>query len=171
MGLAESRPEKLIKEVPWTSKSWLPSKKPLLSEMRDVELAKRLLEEEELSLVITKQGHIIYSSKEKGVRPLFQAILSLTDSLGNAAVADRVVGSPVAMLCLYAGISSVYALLASERALTMLRKQGVNITATDVVPSILNSDRTDLCPFEKLAQSCTQPSELVSALERLFESS
>jgi len=136
--------------------------------MRDVELARRLLEEAELSLVITKQGRIIYSSQEKGVRPLFQAILSMGDSLDNAAVADRVVGSPVAMLCLYAGISSVYAMVASEGALTMLHKQGVAVTATEVIPDILNSDRTDLCPFEKLAQSVTSPAQLFSALESLF---
>jgi len=136
--------------------------------MRDVELARRLLEEEELSLVITKQGRIIYSSKEKGVRPLFQAILGMEDSLDNAAVADRVVGSPVAMLCLYAGISSVYAVVASKGALTMLHKQGVPVTATEVIPDILNSDRTGLCPFEKLAQSVTSPSQLFSALESLF---
>ena len=136
--------------------------------MRDVELARCLLEEEELSLVITKQGRIIYSSQEKGVRPLFQAILSMGNSLDNAAVADRVVGSPVAMLCLYAGISSVYAVVASEGALTMLRKEGVDINAKEVIPDILNSDRTGLCPFEKLAQSVSSPSQLLSALKSLF---
>ena len=139
--------------------------------MRDIELARRLLTQEGLSLVITKEGRIIHSSKEKGVRPLFQAILSLAGSLDKAAVADRVVGSPVAMLCLYAGISSVYALLASEQALTLLRNEGVDVVAKEAIPNILNSDRTDLCPFEKLAQSYRQPSELFSALERLFESS
>lgn len=136
--------------------------------MRDIELARRLLGKEELTLVITKQGRIIYSSKEKGVRPLFQAILGVGDSLDTAAVADRVVGSPVAMLCLYAGISSVYAMVASEGALTLLQKEGVDVTATEVIPDILNSDRTDLCPFEKLAQSVTSPSQLFSALESLF---
>lgn len=136
--------------------------------MRDIELARRLLTQEELSLVVTKQGQILYSSKEKGVRPLFQAILHLAGSLDKAAVADRVVGSPVAMLCLYAGISSVYALLASEQALSMLRNEGVDVTATEVTPSILNSDRTGLCPFEQLAQSVTSATQLFSTLKSLF---
>lgn len=136
--------------------------------MRDIELARHLLTQEELSLVITKQGQILYSSKEKGVRPLFQAILKLADSLDKAALADRVVGSPVAMLCLYAGISSVYALLASEQALSTLQDKGVDVTAMEVIPSILNSDRTDLCPFEKLAQSVTSPTQLFSTLKSLF---
>jgi len=136
--------------------------------MRDVELARRLLEEAELSLVITRQGRIIYSSQEKGVRPLFDAILSMGESLDNAAVADRVVGSPVAMLCLYAGISSVYAMVASQGALTMLEKEGVDVTAREVIPDILNPDRTDLCPFETLARSVTSPSQLFSALESSF---
>ena len=136
--------------------------------MRDVELARCLLEEEELSLVITKQGRIIYRSTEQGVRPLFQAILDMGDSLDNAAVADRVVGSLVARLSIYAGISSVYAMVASEAALTMLHKQGIDVTAKEVIPAILNSDHTDLCPFEKLARSATSPSQLFSTLKSLF---
>jgi hypothetical protein len=138
--------------------------------MRDIELARRLLTREELSLVITKQGQIIYSSKEKGVRPLFQAVLNIKDSLNNAALADRVVGSPVSKLFLYAGISSVYALLATERALALLRNEGVAVTAKEATVNILNSDHTDLCPFEKLAQGYRQPSQLFLALQRLFES-
>lgn len=138
--------------------------------MTDIELARRSLTRQGFSLVIARQGQIIYSSKEKGVRPLFEAVLTIKDSLSNAALADRVVGSSVAMLCLHAGISSVYALVATERALALLRNEGVDAEAREAVPNILNSDRTDLCPFEKLAQSVSSPTQLFSALERLFES-
>jgi len=58
--------------------------------------------------------------------------------------------------------------VASEGALTMLHKQGIDVTTTEVIPAILNSGHTDLCPFEKLARSATSPSQLFSTLKSLF---
>ena len=139
-----------------------------LSEMEDVEVASRLLEKEKLNLVIVKEGQVLYSSNEKGLRPFFEAILGIEDALHNAAVADRILGLAVAMLCLHARIASVYAGIVSTGALAMLKGQGVTITSKNVVPHIFNYEGTDLCPFEKLAQKCGQPSELLSALQSLF---
>jgi hypothetical protein len=51
---------------------------------------------------------------------LFPGCLQYGKMLYNAAVADRIVGLAVAMLCLYARITSVYADTASQGALDML---------------------------------------------------
>ncbi len=136
--------------------------------MEDVELARCLLENDKPNLVVVKEGQILYSSNEKGLRPFFQAVLDGEGALCNAAVADRIVGSAVAMLCLHAGIASVYAGIVSMEALAMLKGHGVTITGENVVPYIFNYDGTDLCRFEKLAQECRQPSDLFSALQSLF---
>ena len=136
--------------------------------MEDIELARSLLEEEQWNLVIVKEGRVLFSSKERGVAPFFQAVQSMGQSLHNAAVADRIVGSAVAMLCLHAGITSVYAGIASQGALDMLKGQGVTIGSKSIVPYIYNYDGTDLCPFEKLARDAGEPSRLFTALQSLF---
>ena len=136
--------------------------------MEDIELARSLLEEEKWNLVIVKEGQVLLSSKERGVAPFFQAVQSLEKSLHNAAIADRIVGSAVAMLCLHARIDSVYAGIASQGALDMLKGQGVAVSSKSTVPYIANYDGTDLCPFEKLAGSCQGPSQLLVALQSLF---
>jgi hypothetical protein len=136
--------------------------------MEDIELARSLLEEEKWNLVIVKEGQVLLSSKERGVAPFFQAVQSLGKSLHNAAIADRIVGSAVAMLCLHARIDSVYAGIASQGALDMLKGQGVAVSSKSTVPYISNYDGTDLCPFEKLARSCQGPSQLLAALQSLF---
>ena len=136
--------------------------------MEDIELARSLLGEEKWNLVIVKGGQILFSSRERGVAPFFQAVQSMGKSLHNAAVADRIVGSAVAMLCLHARITSVYAGIASQGALDMLKEQGVTISSKSTVPYISNYDGTDLCPFEKLARSCQGPSQLFAALQSLF---
>ena len=136
--------------------------------MEDIELARSLLEEEKWNLVIVKGGQVLFSSKERGVMPFFQAVQSMEESLHNAAMADRIVGSAIAMLCLYARISSVYAGIASQGALDMLKGQGVTVSSKNAAPYISNYDGTDLCPFEKLAGSCQGPSQLFAALQSLF---
>ena len=136
--------------------------------MEDIELASSLLEEEKWNLVIVKGGKVLFSSKERGVLPFFQAIQSMGRSLHNAVVADRIVGLAVAMLCLHARITSVYAGIASQGALDMLKGEGVAVSSKSIVPYISNYDGTDLCPFEKLAGSCQKPSQLFTALKSLF---
>ncbi len=138
------------------------------SDMEDIELAHSLLEEEQWNLVIVKAGQVLYSSKERGVAPLFQAVQSTGESLHNAALADRIVGSAVAMLCLYARITSVYAGIASQEALDMLKGQGVTISSESIVPYISNYDGTDLCPFEKMARNAKDPGQLFSNLKSVF---
>jgi hypothetical protein len=138
------------------------------SDMEDIGLARSLLENERWNLVIVKEGRVLFSSKKRGVAPLFQAIQSLGKGLHNAAMADRIVGSAVAMLCLYARIASVYAGIASQGALDMLKRRGVTISSKNIVPYICNYDGTDLCPFEKLAGNAENPAQLFSNLKSMF---
>ena len=139
------------------------------SDMEDIELARSLLEEEQWNLVIVKAGRVLLSSKERGVAPLFQAVQSIGEGLHNAALADRIIGSAVAMLCLHARITSVYAGIASQEALDMLKRQGVTISSKSIVPYISNYDGTDLCPFEKMAMNSKEPAQLFSDLKSVFE--
>ena len=136
--------------------------------MEDVDLAHSLLKEEKWNLVIVKKGRVLYSSRERGIAPLFRAVQSIGASLHKAALADRIMGSAVAMLCLNARITSVYAGVASQGALDMLKGQRVTVSSEEAVPYISNYDGTDLCPFEKLAKSYQGPSQLFAALKVLF---
>jgi len=50
----------------------------------------------------------------------------------------------------------------------MLKKNGVAVISKTTVPHISNYDGTDLCPFEKLAEGCRKPSQLLAALQSLL---
>ncbi len=136
--------------------------------MDDIDLARSLLETDRWNLVIVKNGQVVFRSRERGIAPFFHAVQSTGKGLHNAAMADRIVGLAVAMLCVHAHIASVYADVASNAALDMLQKNGVVVDARDTVSHISNADGTDLCPFEKLAGSCRKPSQLMTALQSLF---
>ena len=117
---------------------------------------------------MVKEGQVLFSSRESGVAPFFQAVQSMGESLHSAVVADHIVGSAVAMLCLHARINSVYADIASQGALDMLKEEGVTVSSRSIVPYISNYDGTDLCPFEKMAMDSGDPAQLFANLKSML---
>ena len=136
--------------------------------MEDIDVARSLLKEDKWNLVIVKKGQVLFSSRERGIAPFFEAVQSIGQGLHNAAMADRIVGLAVAMLCLHVRITSVYADVVSQAAVDMLKRKGVVVDSKDTVAHNSNYDGTDLCPFEKLAGGCKKPSQLMAALQSLF---
>lgn len=133
----------------------------------DVELAKLKLKKEDLSLVIVKNGEVIFETKKAGISGLLQAIEKLDKKLSASSVADKVVGVAAAMLCVYAGVVSVFALTVSEGGTRVLEDNNVTFTFEKKVSSILNRTKSDVCPFEKRAMTSGSPDEAYVNLRSL----
>ena len=118
---------------------------------QDVELAKLKLIEEDLSLVIVKKGKVIFETKRQGINGFLQAIEKLDKNLVATSAADKIVGVAAAMLCVYAGVTSVFALTISEQGIKVFEANNIAYRFEKKVPNILNRDKKDACPFEKLA--------------------
>ena len=107
--------------------------------------------DENTTLALVK-GDVIIRRKGKGVSSAVELINNSVDLNGFIAV-DTVVGKALSILFLKLGIKEVYALLISENAYTYLMRHGVKVTYKTITPSILNRDKSDLCPMEKLSLS------------------
>lgn len=136
----------------------------------DLELAKDMLHSG-LGLVAIKGGRVITSSRERGVRPLVEAVLRFSDGddLRDAAIADRVVGRASAMLCIFCGAAAVYTPLVSEGAASELKGADVLLVADTTTRYILNREGNDMCPFEKMTEGLRMPAQVVAALRAFFE--
>ncbi|WP_427340567.1 DUF1893 domain-containing protein [Caloranaerobacter sp. DY30410] len=119
--------------------------------MRDIELAKNYLHEQNLSLVIVKDNKVILKEREKGIKPLLKAVLEKKELIKGGALADKVIGKAAAMLSVSANINSVYTKLISYDAIDILKKWNVELEYEKKVPYILNRDKTGLCPIERLS--------------------
>jgi len=120
---------------------------------QDLELAKLKLLEEDLSLVIVKKGKVLFETQKQGITGFLEAIERLDKNLVAASAADKIVGVAAAMLCVYAGVASVFALTISEEGIRVLRDNNIAYRFEKTVPNILNRDKKDVCPFEKLAMT------------------
>jgi hypothetical protein len=137
---------------------------------RDLEVAKSRLKDRDLTLVIVKDGQVIFETESQGVGGFLQAIEKLGKRLVASSVADKIVGAAAAMLCVYSKVSSVFAATISEEGIKVLENNQIIYQFENEVPNILNHDKTDVCPFEKLVIGFREPKEAYTKLKSFAES-
>jgi hypothetical protein len=130
----------------------------------DLNLAKKTLFEEKLSLVVAKNGKLLFRSKSHGVSDLLAMIEDLGQLSEGASLADSIVGRAAALLCAYSKIVAVYGANMSEGAMSVLKANGIKCEHGTIVPRILNREKNDICPFDKAVTGIEDPR---IALDRL----
>jgi len=133
--------------------------------MQDLKIAKLRLKEGDLTLVIAKEGKVIFETKSQGVSGFLQAIEKFGKGLASSSVADKIVGAAAAMLCAYSKAASVFAVTISEEGMKVLEDNNILYEFESSVSNILNYDKTDICPFEKLAAGSRNPKEAYDKLK------
>ena len=135
--------------------------------MLDLEIAKDRLSEDGLTLSIVKNGEVVFETVSHGVSGFLEAVEKFGDELEGASVADRIVGRAVALLCVYAKVGAVYAMVLSRNAKELLEENMVHYEWKRLVENILNVNKTELCPFERLAMEISSPRDAYERLKAL----
>jgi thioredoxin 1 len=135
--------------------------------MEDLDVAKKRLQENSLTLTIVNSGKIIFETASRGISGFLEAIEKFEDNLQEASVADRVIGKAIALLCVYAKVKAVYAIVLSEKAKAVFEQNMIYHEWNELVESILDWDNRELCPFEKLAAKISNPSDAYKMLKAL----
>jgi len=135
--------------------------------MDDFELAENELKSRKVNLVIVKNGVVLYQSTASGMKGLLQAIEEYDGDLAGTAVADKIAGRAAAMLCVYSKVKSVFAITMSEGAVRLLTKNRVAHKFERYVHRLMNSQGTDICPFERAIRDIDDPKEAFKTLKSL----
>jgi hypothetical protein len=138
--------------------------------MSDLDIAKSKLYEEELTLTIVKNGEVLFETHSHRISGFLCAIEKLGNMLEGAAVADRVAGKAIALLCVYANISDVYAGVLSEKAKAVFEENGIRHEWKELVANILDLNKSQTCPFEKAAAEISDPKDAYKVFKALQES-
>ncbi len=133
----------------------------------DLNIAKERLKQKNLALVIAKKGKVIFETSSHGIGGLLRAIEELDKEMKGSSVADKNVGKAAALLCIHAGVFAVFAVTASEKGIQALKDNKVLCQLENRVPHILNSKRSDICPFEKMVINISNPKEAYEKLRSL----
>jgi hypothetical protein len=138
--------------------------------MSDLDTAKSRLYGVDLTLVVVKNGEVLFETGSHRISGFLGAIEQLGARLEGAAVADRVAGKAVALLCVYAGIREVYAEVLSRKAKAVFEENGIPCEWKELVDTILDLNRSGVCPFEKAAADISDPEKAYAAFKALQQS-
>ena len=139
-----------------------------LIKIKDIELARKFLEEEELCIAVVKNGKLLYKSKEKGIKPMYILATEMKEICSGGSIADRVIGKGAAMLCKYIGTKEIYAQLISNSAIEVLKEGNIIYSYDKICPYIRNRDKTDLCPIEKIATNVKDEDILLGRIQEFL---
>lgn len=134
--------------------------------MQDLDIAKNLLKKNNDTLVIVKDKEILFETDSSGIRGLLVAIEKVGKKLKASAVADKLVGEAAAQLCAYSNVLEVFAVTLSQCGKDVLKRNNIRYEYENLVPHILNLDKTDLCPFEKIVMGSKSPEDAFRRLKK-----
>lgn len=138
--------------------------------MTDIEIAKELLKKEKYTLVVVKDGDLLFTSKEKGIKPMYRLITDMKERVRGASIADKVIGRGAALLSSYVNIKEVFGEVMSKEAIEVLEENNINYSFSIICDYIKNRDKTGLCPIENLSLGKTDVKVFIGELESFFKS-
>lgn len=127
-----------------------------------MEKARMILEEKGYTCVLRKDERL-YTTTERGVKPLVRWLTEGTDLRGFSA-ADKVVGKATAYLYVLLGVKEVYAHIMSVSAEEVLTRHGITAAPGKLVENIINRQGTGICPFEAAVLDIHTPEEALAAI-------
>lgn len=134
---------------------------------KDLKKAISLLSNEDFTCVFIK-GDEVFSSTERGVKPLLSFLESQTDFSGFS-VADKVVGKGAGFLYILLKVKNLYAKVISRHALNVLNENGVTVFYGELADSIQNRSKTGLCPIENAVLSTYSPTLALEQIKRTLK--
>lgn len=125
----------------------------------------RELEESGSSLMIYRGGTLIFSSESDGIRPHLEALEEIgRDVLKGTVMVDKIVGRAAALLILYADASESYAKVITTGARDLFKEHDLVYDYEVETEHIKTRDGVIYCPFERMVQGISDPTEAYYAI-------
>lgn len=133
----------------------------------NLDKAVELLQKGEYTCVICKDDSI-FTSFERGIKPLVEWYESSTDLTG-ASAADKVVGKAAAMMYVLMGVKSVYSYVMSKTAIETFDIYGVEWSCDMTADHIRNRTNTGSCPMEQAVLLCADPATSYGSIKEKLQ--
>jgi hypothetical protein len=130
----------------------------------------QVLEETGNSLMIYKEGKLIFESNLGGIRPHLKAIDEQGKELEGTLMVDKILGRAAAFLVIYSKAAEAITSVVSSPGKAVLEKYGVKFSYREEVPHIKMKNGVIYCPFESMVQGIEDPVEAYHAIVEKMES-
>ena len=129
-----------------------------------LEKAKSILLSSASTIAVISNGEV-FTSQERGVKPLLFLLKEKKEFLKGASVADKVIGKAAALLMALGEIKEVHTLIISEPAIKVFEKYNIACFYDKKVDRIVNRTGDGLCPMETLCLDVDNPAEAFTKIK------
>lgn len=119
---------------------------------------------EESTLIIENVNGVVVRDKRFGVMCLIE---NFNNEFGEVNIYDKLIGRGAALLMTKFNLKNVYAKTITTQAKEILGSR-CNLTYSREVENILNRDRSDLCPIEKISKDIDDLNVLYTELKDFY---
>ena len=120
--------------------------------MKEIMNAKSIMIDNDYKFVVVKKESLLFSSFDRGIKPIYDAYSKNPQMLKGAYIADRVTGKAASMILSKAGISGIFTELISEKAIEIFKENNIDVVYEKKVDFILNRDKSGSCPIESISK-------------------
>ena len=129
------------------------------------------LREKGLSLMIYRDGEVVFSSFGRGIMPLLDAVEALgLERLRGAVVVDKFIGRAAALMIVHVKALEAHAALISAGAMEVFEKHGLRYLFADETDVIAGDGGVGVCPFERLVMGISDPAAAYEMIRAKAES-
>jgi len=107
--------------------------------------------------VIYLNNEIVFTSTEKGVKPMLDFYHQTPTLETDYVVVDRIMGRGAVILAKLIHANTIITPMISASALELAQTYHMTITYNELVPFIINRDKTGHCPIETSVLDITDP--------------
>ncbi|MBO7468640.1 MAG: DUF1893 domain-containing protein [Bacteroidales bacterium] len=129
-----------------------------------LEKAKSILLSSASTIAVVSNGEV-FTSQERGVKPLLYLLSEKKGFLKGASVADKVIGKAAALLMALGEIKEVHTFIISEPAIKVFEKYNIPCFYDKKVDRIVNRTGDGLCPMETLCLDVEEPKEAFTKIK------
>ena len=129
-----------------------------------LEQAKSLLISSASTIAVVSNGEV-FTSQERGVKPLLHLLSEKKGFLKGASVADKVIGKAAALLMVLGEIKEVHTLIISEPAIKVFEIHNIPCFYDKKVDRIMNRTGDGLCPMETLCLDVDNPMDAFTKIK------
>jgi len=136
--------------------------------MNKLNIVRNYMIDNDFKMVVMNNDKMVLTSKDRGIKPIYDAYTKNLELLNGSFVADRVIGKAAAELLIHGNIKGLYTDLISDIALGVLNDHEISVDFKNKVPYILNREGNDLCPIETISRNSKDINQLIQGIEEFF---
>ncbi len=125
--------------------------------------AKELVAQNKATCVVIKDGVIVHTLSERGIKPILKMYEKGT--LENAVIVDKVIGRAAAMIMTLGNIHSCFGFTMSRGAVEYLEDHGISAQYQTLTEYIINRNGDGTCPMEAAVKDINSAEDAVAAVK------